>query len=112
VIYLTDSINATDTDILANTRLSSIPYIGNITIQASASTNTATNNFRITIQLPDGKVPVDNQLVTANAAAVQGILDTRTLDQWTFPALFGGHFTISLTETGASSCTWRVVLRP
>lgn len=112
MIYLSDSAAATANDILANTRLSSIPYAGNLTIQVSASANSLANHFAITIQLPDGSVPVDGQRVTANDQATEGILDNRTLDQFTFPAVNGGHFTINLVETGTSSITWRVVLRP
>ncbi len=115
MIYLTDIEAATNTDILNDTRLSSIPYGGQLTIQALSNLNNATNNFVITIQLPDGKVPVDAQRVHAGQeveGALGGQLDSRLLDQWTFPAAQGGHFTISFTETGAAIVTWRVVLRP
>lgn len=115
MIYLTGVEVATDADILLNTRLSSLPYGGSLTIQCLANLNNATNRFSITIQLPDGKVPVDAQFVNAGQeveGALGGQLDSRLLDQWTFPATQGGHFTISLTETGTAICTWRVVLRP
>ncbi len=112
MIYLTDTIAATTADILANTRLSSIPYVGNITIQCLAGLNSLANHYDITIQLPDGKVPVDSQRVSANDSGVEGVLDNRMLDQFTFPAIFGGHFTINFTETGAATLAWRVVLRP
>jgi len=115
MIYLTGFEAASNTDILDNTRLSSIPYGGQLTIQALANLNNATNTFSITIQLPDGSVPVDAQRVSAGQeveGALGGQLDNRLLDQWTFPASQGGHFTISFTETGAALVTWRVVLRP
>ena len=116
MIYLTGNIVASDTDILASTRLSSIPYSGGVlTIQAMANLNNATNNYTITIQLPNGEVPVDSQRVSAGQeveGALGGQLDSRLLDQWTFPAPQGGHFTIALTETGTAVATWRVVLRP
>ncbi len=115
MIYLTGNEVATNTDILIGTRLSSIPYGGQLTIQALANLNNATNRFSITIQLPDGKVPVDLQFVSAGQeveGALGGQLDNRLLDQWTFPAAQGGHFTIDFTETGTAIVTWRVVLRP
>jgi len=117
MIYLTGQAvtTAEGLDILLNTRLSSIPYGGQLTIQALCNLNNATNFFTATIQLPDGKVPVDSQRISAGQeveGALGGQLDTRLLDQWTFPAAQGGHFTISFTENGTAVLTWRVVLRP
>ncbi len=114
MIYLRETIVGTNADLLKDTRLSSIPYGGQLTIQMMANLGNATNKYAVTIQLPDGKVPVDSQQVAAGQEgdALGGQLDTRYLDQWTFPAAQGGHFTISLTETGAAIATWRIVLRP
>lgn len=112
-IYLTGTETATNADILADTRLSSIPYVGIITIQCQANLNNATNRFSITIQLPGGDAPVDSQFVSAGQeveGALGGQLDNRFLDQWSYPSGLGGHFTISLTETGVAVVTWRVVL--
>ncbi len=114
MIYLRSTIIATTSDLLNNTRLSSIPFNGTLVIQAQANLGNATNNYAITIQLPNGEVPVDGQQVAAGQEgdALGGQLDTRYLDQWSFPAPQGGHFTISLTESGAAIATTRVVLRP
>ncbi len=114
MIYLRSTVVATTADLLANTRLSNIPYNGQLIVQAQANLGNATNNYSITIQLPDGKVPVDTQQVAAGleADALGGQLDERYLDMWSFPAPQGGHFTITLTETGTAICTTRVVLRP
>jgi len=116
VIYLTGNIVGSDSDILASTRLSSIPYSGGVlVIQCQANLNNATNRYSITIQLPNGEVPVDSQFVSAGQeteGALGGQLDSRLLDQWSFPAPQGGHFTIAITETGTAIATWRVVLRP
>ncbi len=114
MIYLRSTIVATLADLLNNTRLSALPYNGQLVIQAQANLGNATNNFAITIQLPSGEVPVDSQQVAAGleADALGGQLDERYLDMWAFPATAGGHFTISLTETGTAICTTRVVLRP
>jgi len=113
-IYLRSTIVASNTDFLNNTRLSAIPYNGTIIIQCQANLGNATNNYAITIQLPNGEVPVDSQQVAAGQEgdALGGQLDTRYLDMWTYPAPQGGHFTISLTETGTAIATVRVVLKP
>jgi len=115
MIYLTGVEAATNADILNNTRLTSLPYGGSLTIQCLANLNNATNRHSITIQLPDGSVPVDTQPVSAGQeveGALGGQLDSRLLDQWSFPATQGGHFIVSFTETGTAIVTWRVVLRP
>jgi len=115
VIYLTGFEAATNADILNNTRLTSLPYGGALTIQALANLNNATNGYTITIQLPDGSVPVDAQRVSMGQEvenALGGNLDTRLVDQWSFPATIGGHFIISFTESGTAVVAWRVVLRP
>jgi len=116
MIYLGATIVATDSDILNNTRLSSIPYTGGaLTVLAMANLNNATNNFSMTIQLPDGSVPVDAQPVLSGQdveGALGGQLDSQRMMQFTFPAPQGGHFTIAFTETGAAILTWAVVLRP
>lgn len=115
MIYLTGFEAATNADILNNTRLTSLPYGGALTIQASANLNNATNGYTITIQLPDGSVPVDAQRVSSGQEvenALGGSLNSLLLDQWSFPATIGGHFIITFTEAGTAVVTWRVVLRP
>jgi len=115
MIYLTGFEAATNADILNNTRLTSLPYGGALTIQCLANLNNATNGYTITIQLPDGTVPVDSQRVSMGQEvenALGGNLDSRLVDQWSFPATIGGHFTISFTESGTAVVAWRVVLRP
>jgi len=103
---------ATDTDILSGTRLNAIPYNGTLVLELQASLNAAANNFALTVQLPNGDVPIDSQLVPGNNPALGGVLDERTLLRMAFPATQGGHFNISLTMTGTALCTWRAVLSP
>jgi len=116
VIYLTGIEAASSTDLLLNTRLSSIPYSGaGIIIQMQANLANATNQFTVTIQLPDGKVPVDTQVVPCGQPVEEvlgGVLNNQYLTEWAFPAPQGGHFTIAVTETGAAILTWRIVLSP
>jgi len=116
MIYLTGIEVASNTDLLLNTRLSSIPYSGaGIIVQMQANLANATNQFAATIQLPDGKVPVDGQVVPCGQPVEEvlgGVLNNQYLTEWAFPAPQGGHFTISIVETGAAILTWRIVLSP
>lgn len=112
MILETAVITATDADILAGTRLNAIPYGGTLTLEFQADLSNATNNFALTIQLPDGDVPVDAQQVPGVNPSLGGVLDERTLLRFAFAATQGGHFNISLTETGAAIATWRAVLSP
>jgi len=116
LIYLGRTIVASDSDILNNTRLSSIPYSGGaLTLLCLANLNNATNNYKVTVQLPDGSVPIDSQDVVGGQeveGALGGQLDSRLMMQFSWPAPQGGHFTIAFTETGAAVLTWAVVLRP
>lgn len=112
MIYETDVIVATASDILNGTRLNSIPYNGVLTLDFLADLSNATNHYNVTIQLPNGDVPVDGQQVLGSNPALGGVLDERQLMRYSFRAPQGGHFTVSLTETGAAICTWRAVLKP
>jgi len=111
MIYESAVIVATDADILNGTRLNAIPYNGIITFEFQASLADATNNFVLTLQLPGGEVPVDSQIVPGNNPALGGVLDDRTLLRMSFPATQGGHFAVSLTESGTAVAIWRAVLR-
>ncbi len=112
MIYESAVIVATTADILNGTRLNAIPYNGTLTLDFQASLADATNSFTLTIQLPNGDVPVDTQIVPADNPALGGVLDERTLLRFTFPATQGGHFNISLTEAGTAILMWRAVLKP
>ena len=113
MILLSDIVTASTTDLLNGTRLSAIPYSGaTLTLQFIADNNDGTNAFDVTVQLPDGEVPVDTQRVPAQRDGKAGCLNSEDLLQMSFPAPQGGHFTIALTETGTAVCTYRIVLTP
>ncbi len=105
-------IVATNADILNGTRLNSIPYNGILTFLVLADLANATNFYAMTIQLPNGDVPVDAQIVPGINPSIGGVLDDRMNFMMSFDATIGGHFNISLTETGAAIATWQAVLRP
>jgi hypothetical protein len=112
MIYESAVIVASDTDILSGTRLNAIPYGGTLTLEFQADLNNATNNYTVTVQLPNGDVPIDLQPVPGINPSLGGVLDTRTLLRASFPATQGGHFNIALAETGTAIATWRAVLSP
>ncbi len=112
MIFESTNILATNTDVLSVGRLNSIPYNGSLTLRFLADLATAAAQYVLTIQLPDGSVPVDAQLVPASSSGVDGDMDDRQVLQFTFPASQGGHFTVSLTETGTAVCMFQAVLRP
>lgn len=112
MILETGILSASDTDVLNGTRLNAIPYNGTLTVDLISQFSDATNFYTATIQLPNGDVPVDTQRVPGSNPALAGVLDERQLLRFTFPARQGGHFQISLTETGTAVATWRAVLSP
>ncbi len=105
-------VAATTADLLSGGRLNAIPYNGRLTIELQSQLADATNAYSVTIQLPNGDVPVDTQAVPGTNPALAGVLDDRQLLRFAFQATQGGHFTITLTESGTAVCTWRAVLQP
>jgi hypothetical protein len=105
-------ISGTNTDVLNGGRLNAIPYSGVLTLQFLADLGAAANNYSLTVQLPNGDVPIDGQLVPASASAAVGLLNDRELLQVSFRATQGGHYTVSLTETGTATCMVRAILKP
>ena len=103
---------ASNTNLLAGSRLETIPAgAQTLHFRCSADLNDAVNNVSLTIELPLGTIPVDGQRVPGNAQAIGGVLDERTLMQWTWGALPGGRFLISIVEVGTVEFTWMAVLR-
>lgn len=112
MIYESGIILATEMDLLSTGRLNAIPYNGKLTLEFLANLADAGNFYQLTIQKPDGDVPVDAQMVPASNPGAAGVLDDRQLLRMSFNATQGGHFTVSLSETGTAICTWRAVLSP
>lgn len=111
-ILLTGLEAATNTNVLANSRLETIPAGATfLTFRCSANLGDATNSYALTIELPNGLIPVDGQQVPANGDGATGVLDERTLMQWTWPAIPGGRFIVSVAETGTALFFWLAQLR-
>lgn len=106
-IMVTGLEAATNTNLLANSRLETIPAgTSFLHFRCSANLLDASNQFSMTIELPNGLIPLDGQLVPANGDGATGVLDERTLLQWTWPAVIGGRYIISIVETGTALFTW------
>lgn len=105
------NLTATNTDLLSTGRLNSIPYNGILTMDFQGNVSTAAANYSLTIQLPNGDVPIDAQQVPGTNPALDGVLDERQLLRVSYPVPQGGHVTVSLTETGTAIAMVRVLLR-
>ncbi len=103
-IIETFHVAATNTDLLSGGRLNAIPYNGILRIKLLADLGGATNFYTLTLQLPNGDVPVDGQQVPASGSGLDMVLDDRELWQLSYRAPQGGHFVVSLTEAGTATC--------
>jgi len=112
MIYESKLISATNADVLADGRLNTIPYSGLLTLHFLTNLATATAKFELTIQLPNSRNPVDNQLVPGANNATTGVLDDRQLLAFAFQVEIGGHVVVSLVRTGTSLCMFRAILTP
>ena len=110
VIVQSAILSASNADILQGGRLQTVPELGTLTFEMSASVATAAAQFVTSIQLPNGSTPLNGVLVPANA--VVGQLDDRNKLAVQFATGQGGHAVFSVVLTGASVLTYRVTFRP
>lgn len=105
-IVVSGLLSATDTDVLANTRLQSLPGPGAIIVELQASANDGTNGYTATLNLPDGATPMESVQVVAGVTA--GALNANDKMLASYRATQGGKVTLSLTEAGTATCAYRV----
>ncbi len=105
-------LTATNTDLLSSGRLNALPYNGTLTLQFQADKLDDTNNWTLTLQKPNGDVPIDAQKINAGAASSGGVLNSREMLETKFAATQGGHFTVNCTLTGSANLAYRIVLTP
>lgn len=105
-------LTATNTDVLAagTSRLASIPYNGTLFLEFQADVSVAANHFDVTIQLPDGDVPLQNVWIPEGANA--GSINANDKYQVSFDVSMGGHVTVNCTETGTAILSIRATLMP
>ncbi len=103
-ILITGQEAAANTNLLANSRLETIPAGSeSLIFRCSADLSNPTNAMSLTIELPSGVIPVDAQQVFADAGNTVGALDERTLMQWTWYAVPGGRFIISVADLNGTA---------
>ena len=111
-IILSSVETATNADILQGTRLQTVPAGGVLTFELQAEENSTTNNYAVSIQMPNGDTPLNNVRVPACNPALAGVIDERQNLTVSFPIMQGGHCVFSATELGAAALTWRVTYTP
>ena len=111
-IILSSTESATNTDILQGTRLQTVPSGGVLTFELQANKNDSTNNFVVSVQMPNGDTPLNNVRVPGSNPSLDGVIDERQNLTVSFPIMQGGHCVFSTTESGTSILTWRVTYTP
>ena len=112
-IILSGQEAADNTDILQGTRLQTVPAGGMLTFELQASDNDATNNYTVSVQLPNGDTPMNaTRVPCGNTTGLAGVIDERTNLTATFPVTQGGHTVFSCDETGDAELSWRVTYSP
>lgn len=109
-IVLSAIETGSNADILQGTRLQTLMAGGILTIIIAAADAIAANNYVMSLQLPNGKTPLNGVLVPQGqlTAGVVGILDDRLALK--FRARIGqggGHPVFSVVEIGDTECIWR-----
>jgi len=103
-ILITGQEAAANTNLLANSRLETIPAGSRaLHFRCACDLSNPTNAMSLTIELPSGVIPVDAQQVLAAAGNVVGALDERTLMQWTWYAVPGGRFILSVADLNGTA---------
>jgi len=111
-IILSSLESATNSDILQGTRLQTVPAGGVLTFEFQASVNENSNNFAVSVQMPNGDTPLNSVRVPGSNPALGGVIDERQNLTVSFPIMQGGHCVFSCTETGTASMAWRVTYTP
>ena len=111
-IILSSVETATNADILQGTRLQTVPAGGVLTFELQAEENSTTNNYAVSIQMPNGDTPLNNVRVPACNPALAGVIDERQNLTVSFPIMQGGHCVFSCLETGGTLLSWRVTYTP
>jgi hypothetical protein len=110
VIVLSDQAAASDADLLSGTRLQTVPAGGFLTFELQATSSSATDNFTVSIQMPNGDTPLNN--VRVPAGVTFGGINNNDKMMITLPIQQGGHTVFSCVESGACTLSYRVTYSP
>lgn len=112
-IILSSQETGTNADILQGTRLQTVPAGGILTFEMQSSDNDATNNYTVSVQMPNGDTPMNaTRIPCGTTSGLAGVIDERTNLTVSFPITQGGHCVFSCAETGTAELTWRVTYSP
>jgi hypothetical protein len=111
-IILSGVEEASNSDILQGTRLQTVPAGGILTFELQAQNNDSSQNFTVSVQMPNGDTPLNSVRVPACNPSAGGVIDERQNLTVSFPIMQGGHCVFSAAETGSSSMSWRVTYTP
>jgi len=111
-IILSSTEYGTNADILQGTRLQTVPAGGVLTFELQADKNSASNNYAVSVQMPNGDTPLNSVRAPGSNPALDGVIDERQNLTVSFPIMQGGHCVFSCTETGTTSLAWRVTYTP
>lgn len=103
---------ASNSDILQGTRLQTVPAGGVLTFELQGGNSTSTDNFTVSVQMPNGDTPLNSVRVPSCNPALQGVIDERQNLTVSFPIMQGGHCVFSSSMTGSTSLAWRVTYTP
>lgn len=112
IIVESGIVAATNGDLLTATRLQTAPSDGTLLFQMQASDDDATNNYAVTLQMPDSDVPMDGQRVPGGETAGLARLSQEYMLQYVAEIGKGGRVVFALTETGDAEALWRVTFTP
>ena len=106
VLTVANLISASDTSVLTDTDLQSIPGPGVVIVELQASANDGTNGFSASLTLPGGATPLNGMQIPAGVTAGGMNADDKYLG--TFRVSQGGTVKLALTEAGTATCMYRV----
>jgi hypothetical protein len=108
LIVISEEEVGTNADMLAGTRLESVPGMGSMRIELSAADCIAANHYVITIQL-GSDVPLDSVLVPGAATVgATGLMNELDSLSFTLPVQKADKVLMSCVETGDTELFWRV----
>jgi len=101
VIKETYLLIASDADVLAApSRLAAIPSNGTLTLELSATHCGPTNHATVTLQLPDGTIPLEDVHIPFGGHISEVSIHNMTALQIQFGVSAGGHVLLAITEAG------------
>lgn len=95
------SLVASDADILAApSRLAAIPSNGQLTVEVSVTDNDSVNFGQLTVQLPNGDIPLQLVTIPISGNTTDGMLDSNTEMIIIMEVTQGGHVLLQYVENG------------